>query len=183
MLNLMAAEILIFDPVNVGPATAALTALGFRIKVRKDMIDDGEPTVFIRATGFTEHSLATFLDWMLTIVYALGGDVWDADIANADIAGADQVEIDQMTAPISSICTTAPAIAPWRFGGTSQGRSPRLEKASQAGGPSSLALLTRQLDDDERGGVGNFSFTAGPDAGPRSIDRLPLPCCNAPSTP
>jgi DDE superfamily endonuclease len=76
-----------------------------------------------------------------------------------------------------------PAIAPSRFGGTSPGPSPRLEKASLAGGPASLALLTRQLDDAERGGVGSFSFTAGPDAGPRSIDRLPLPCCNAPSTP
>jgi hypothetical protein len=98
MLNLMSAEILFFDPVNVSPATAKLTALGFRIKVREDMIDDGELTIFVRATGFTEHSLATFFDWMQTIVAPLGGDVWDAGHAHADIAGADHVEIDQMTA-------------------------------------------------------------------------------------
>ena len=62
MLNLMSAEILFHDPANVDPAIARLTALGFCIKVREDMIDDGEPTVFIRSTGFTEHSLATFFD-------------------------------------------------------------------------------------------------------------------------
>jgi hypothetical protein len=98
MQNLMCAEILLFDPANLAPATAELMALGFRIKVREDMIDDGGPTIFIRATGFTEHSLATFFGWMQTIVEPLGGDVWDADHARADISGADHVEIDQMTA-------------------------------------------------------------------------------------
>ena len=78
--------------------SSKLTALGFRIKVREDMIDEGGPTVFILATGFTEHSLATFFDWMQTTVAPLGGDVWDAGHAHADISGADHVEIDQMTA-------------------------------------------------------------------------------------
>ena len=54
MLNLMDAEILFFDPADVGPATAELAALGFNVKIREDMIDEGGPTVFIRITGFTE---------------------------------------------------------------------------------------------------------------------------------
>ena len=62
------------------------------------MIDEGGPTVFIRATGFSEHSLATLFDWMQTIVAPLGGDVWDAGHTRADIAGADHVEMAQMTA-------------------------------------------------------------------------------------
>jgi hypothetical protein len=108
MPNLMSAEILFHSPADVDPAIAELTALGFRIKIREDMIDEGGPTVFIRATGFTEHSLThaaaaviggpTFFDWMQTIVEPLGGDVWGAGDAHADISGADPVEIDQMTA-------------------------------------------------------------------------------------
>ena len=98
MLNLMDAEVLFPNPADVDPAIAELTALGFRIKIREDMIDEGGPTVFILATGFTEHSLGTFFDWMQTIVAPLGGDVWDAGYAHADISGADHVAIDQMTA-------------------------------------------------------------------------------------
>ena len=97
-LNLMSAEILFHDPADVDPATAELTALGFRIKIREDMIDEGGPTVFILATGFTEHSLDTFFRWVQTIVTPRGGDVWDAGHAHVDIAGADHVEIGQMTA-------------------------------------------------------------------------------------
>ena len=46
MRNLMDAQILFLDPANVGPVTAALTALGFRIKIRKDMVDPWGPTAF-----------------------------------------------------------------------------------------------------------------------------------------
>ena len=49
MRNLMDAEILFLDPADVEPAIAELIALGFSVKIREDMIDEGGPTVFIRA--------------------------------------------------------------------------------------------------------------------------------------
>jgi hypothetical protein len=98
MLNLMDAEILFTNPADVKEAIAELLKRDFSVKIRKDMIDKARPTVFILATGFSEHSLGTFFDWVQTIVAPLGGDVWDAGHARADIAGADHVEIDQMTA-------------------------------------------------------------------------------------
>ena len=96
-LNLMDAEVLFFDPADVGPATAELTALGFRIKIHKDMIDDGEPTVFARVAAMTELDPSSFFHWVQKIIEPFGGDTQEAGHAHADIDRADPVEIDEMT--------------------------------------------------------------------------------------
>jgi hypothetical protein len=98
MLNLMDAEVLFFDPADVGPATAELAALGFKVKIHVGMIDEGGPTVFTRITGFTELDQSAFFHWMQTIVERHGGDVSEAGYADADIDGMDPVTMSEMRA-------------------------------------------------------------------------------------
>ena len=91
MLNLMSAEILFFDPADVGPATAELAALGFKVKIHKDAIDEGGPTVFTQISGFTELDPLSFFHWMQKIVERFGGDTSEVGYADADIDGMDPV--------------------------------------------------------------------------------------------
>jgi hypothetical protein len=98
MLNLMDAEILFPNPADVNPAIAELIKRDFSVEIRKDKIDEGGPTVFIRATVFTEHDDSTFHSWVQAIVEPLGGDVWEAGHAYAGIDGADDVTMDRMRA-------------------------------------------------------------------------------------
>jgi hypothetical protein len=97
MLNLMSAEILFFDPADVGPATAELAALGFKVKIHKDAIDEGGPTVFTQISGFTELDPLSFFHWMQKIVERFGGDTSEVGYADADIDGMDPVTIAEMT--------------------------------------------------------------------------------------
>ena len=87
----MDAEILFLDPADVGPAIAELTALGFSVEIHEDMIDEGGPTVFIRAVVITEHDDSTFFEWVQAIVEPLGGDVTEAGFE-------DQVTMDMIRA-------------------------------------------------------------------------------------
>ena len=97
MLNLMDAEVLFLDPADVGPATAELAALGFKVKIHKDMVDPASPAVFTRIVGFTELDQLSFFHWMQGVVERFGGDTSDAGFAHADIDGMDPVTIDEMT--------------------------------------------------------------------------------------
>ena len=96
MLNLMDAEVLFRDPAKVGPATAELAALGFKVKIHKHMIDPASRAVFTRITGFTELDGRSFFHWMQGVVERFGGDTSEAGFAHADIDRADRVEIKQM---------------------------------------------------------------------------------------
>ena len=96
MLNLMDAEVLFRDPTDLDPAIAKLIALGFSVHIRKDWIDEGGPTVFIRATALTELDQPGFFSWAMKLVEPLGGDLWDADYAHANIDRMDPVTIDEM---------------------------------------------------------------------------------------
>lgn len=91
VLNLMDAEILFLDPADVNPAIAELIKRDFRVEIYEDMIDEAGPTVFIRATGFSEHDNSTFFEWVQAIVEPLGGDVTEAGFA-------DQVTLDMIRA-------------------------------------------------------------------------------------
>ena len=97
MMNLMDAEVLFFDPADIGSVTAELAALGFKVKIHADMVDPASPAVFTRITGFTELDQRSFFHWMQTIVERHGATSREAGYADADIDGADLVEIEQMT--------------------------------------------------------------------------------------
>jgi hypothetical protein len=60
MMNLMDAEVLFFDPADIGSVTAELAALGFKVKIHADMVDPASPAVFTRITGFTELDQRSF---------------------------------------------------------------------------------------------------------------------------
>jgi hypothetical protein len=81
--------------INTRPAWH--TAQGFRIKIHKDMIDDGEPTVFARVAAMTELDQSNFFHWVQKIIEPFGGDTQEAGHAHADIDRVDPVEIDEMT--------------------------------------------------------------------------------------
>jgi hypothetical protein len=92
MLQRMEAEILFLNPNFVNPGVAALIELDFEVEVL-DWIDPHGPTVWIKAYITSELDEYKFLDWMLSIVGPLGGDVVEAGLADppADLCRYAQV--------------------------------------------------------------------------------------------
>jgi hypothetical protein len=74
MLNPFACEVLFLSPNDVARATEALAAVGCKYEIDPDANGD-PPTVFGMVTGTTELAENAIGDWLLDILWPLGGDV------------------------------------------------------------------------------------------------------------
>jgi hypothetical protein len=73
-LHLFAAEVLFLNPDDVPAAAKALAAAGLDLKIDPDATDDW-PTAFGFATGLTTLPLNDIGEFVLKIIWDLGGDV------------------------------------------------------------------------------------------------------------
>jgi hypothetical protein len=83
MLRRMETDVMFLDPNDVNEGSAALIEHGFDVEVLEgdDWIDPYGPAVWIRARITTDVAEDRFLDWVMSIVGPLNGDVSEAGLS------------------------------------------------------------------------------------------------------